>query len=109
VLNDSSAQDPTLRGTEDLIISDANGARILYGRPASDWPDSLAANAIYPFERVTTDVAAGQVSPFSGANASVAALGDVGGDAREDFALFKGRGYAISLPHEHHYRDPCWA
>ncbi|HEY4633689.1 MAG TPA: PA14 domain-containing protein, partial [Candidatus Limnocylindrales bacterium] len=68
---DATADNATLRAASDLLVADAGGVRIVHGRARGDW----------------TDLDADAIPSFVVGGASVAALGDVDCDGRDDFAV----------------------
>jgi hypothetical protein len=70
---DATLNDATASGLDDLVISDDNGVRVIHGRDRSEWAD-LSATSISAIE----NTAGGW---------SVAGVGDVNRDGRNDIAM----------------------
>ncbi|HXW10466.1 MAG TPA: LamG-like jellyroll fold domain-containing protein, partial [Steroidobacteraceae bacterium] len=70
---DATFTDPTAAGTDDLLIRDAGGVRVVHGRVA--WEDTLTGAAID--DTFTT-------------GGAIAALGDINRDGRDDVAVIDG-------------------
>src|SRR5262249_42273617 len=70
---DATLTDPTAHGLDDLLVTDATGARIIDGRANAEW----------------TDLDASAVTPFVTGSWSAAGVGDVNGDGRNDIALVR--------------------
>jgi ELWxxDGT repeat protein len=73
VRTDATAGNATLRGAEDLLISDGSSVRLVNGRARADW----------------TNLTAAQIPAFFLGSGSITGLGDINRDGRDDFGVLR--------------------
>ena len=83
---DATQSNATAPGTDDLLIADDNGVRIVHGRSSDEWAADLVAGRL----NALTLAAPFATTGSSAAIGDVGAIGDLNLDGRDDVAVLSG-------------------